>query len=136
MAAGIYKSLEEYLSLYKSLINATEEQLKSLENDNMKAFGEAFEIRQLIQEKIEIAGDLDELNMEEIKNNKGMLKILEEIAESAQKVKNIDKLMLEMVSEKRETIARELDRLKAGRKGVKGYGKAEAPLPKFVDREG
>ncbi len=136
MAANIEEALEERLRLFTELKQAAEEQLKSLEQDDTARFSEAADRRDNIQERI--------LKLDERIDGSGKVKngdqrffdAREEIKVLINKTLELDSRMVEIAAEKRDAAARDLDRMKKGREGVRGYGKPAPGRPKFVDKQG
>ncbi len=127
---------EELVQLYKELKQAADDQLQSLEQDELTTFREAADRRDRIQEKITRLNRRISVrtNMED--DNKKFSELREEIRAMIQKTMEVDRRMITMAGEKRDESFIELDRLKAGRKGIREYEKPAPGRPKFVDRQG
>ncbi len=135
MKNDIISIYEEYYRLYIDMKMAAEDQLKGLNQDDMNGFSKAAGRRDEIQERI---STLDE-------RTGGAAAVQNEdqrVREARQAIKNViqqildmDRRMVEMAAEKRDIAARDMDRLKRGRKGVRGYGKSAPSRPKFVDQQ-
>lgn len=136
MNSHIEGLLEEGIQLYRRLKKAAEDQFKSLEQDDMGGFSEASGRRDMIRERIsKLDGRMGRAS--KVRNeDQRMREALKETESVIQQILDLDRRMVEMASEKRDKATLDLERLKTGRKGVRGYGKAGSRSPKFVDQQG
>lgn len=124
------------LQLYRELKQAAEDQLQGLEQEDMTAFSEATDRRDMIQERIsKLDGRVGSAAAGRNEDQRA-LQAREEVRYVIQQTMEVDRRMVEMATEKRDAAAQDLDRLKAGRKGVRRYGETAPGLPRFVDRQG
>lgn len=127
---------EELVQLYKDLKQAADDQLQSLAQDEMTTFREAADRRDRIQEKITRLTRRISVRTNMENDNKKFSELREEIRAMIQKTMEVDRRMIKIAGEKRDESSIELDRLKAGRKGIREYEKPAPGRPKFVDRQG
>lgn len=135
MANDIINIYKECIKSYRELKLAAEDQLKGLEQEDMIGFSKAADRRDEIQERL---STLDERTGEAAaaqNEDQRVREVRQEIKNVIQQILEVDRRMVEMAAEKRDSAARDMDRLKRGRKGVRGYGKAAPSRPKFVDQQ-
>jgi hypothetical protein len=139
MKEDLLNRLREDLELYGSLHDAANEQLTRLKEDDSKGFRSAASKRASIQRRISqlndsIAGAFKKnpslISLPEVHDSKG------EIEKILQRIIEIDLEAANLAVKMRDEAAKELNRLKKGRDGVRGYARQSKSGPRFIDRQG
>ncbi len=140
METPVLSLLQEQRALYQRLKQVAGEQLSKIEEDDLPGFAEATDLRNSIQETI---SSLDSRVGRLLRSSPGSGKaprvkeVREAIQASAQEIPALDQRTTALIREKRDQAARNLEHLREGRRGVRGYGgSSPPPHPRFIDQEG
>ena len=139
MKTDLIEWLKENLELYDRLYDAADEQLTRLKENDTKGFRSAAGKRASIQRRIsQLDDNIDGafkkhpslISLSEVRDSKA------EIEKILQGVIEIDLEAANLAVKMRDEAAVELNRLKKGRDGVKGYARHSKSCPRFIDRKG
>ena len=140
MGTDIRTLLREELGLYRALKQTAGEQLERIEAGDVSGFVEAADRRDRIQESISRLDARIGSALRSFPRAAGAREtrtFRESMKTVVGEIQALDRRASELAARKRDEASGRLERLRRGRKGVRGYGGSSVPRhPRFIDQKG